>query len=125
MKINRRNIHLLISVIIVIPAAIIYGLIPNLLLDLQPETTDEANFNKSIMMLYLGFSGLWIIGLFNKDYFKIALVTNIVFMLGLSFGRILSILIDGTPSSFYVFGTIGELILGFYGFWVLKMNPLK
>ncbi|MDJ0646966.1 MAG: DUF4345 family protein [Flavobacteriaceae bacterium] len=41
-------------------------------------------------------------------------------MLGLGSGRLLSIPLDGSPTSGYVFGTFAELFLGFYGLWVLK-----
>lgn len=41
-------------------------------------------------------------------------------MLGLGFGRLLSLFFDGTPTFGYQFGTIAELLLGFYGLWVLK-----
>jgi len=72
------------------------------------------------MGLYLGFSFLWILGVFKANYLKIALVTNIIFMLGLGLGRIVSILLDGLPTSGYIFGTFAELFLGFYGLWILR-----
>lgn len=84
------------------------------------ETIDEHNFYKAIMGLYLGFSALWILGVFKNQYLKTAVITNLIFMLGLGFGRIISILMDGIPTSGYVFGTVAELFLGFYGLWVLK-----
>ena len=40
-------------------------------------------------------------------------------MLGLGIGRVLSMLIDGQPSFAYQLGTIGELVLAFYGLYVL------
>ncbi|MEM5565700.1 DUF4345 domain-containing protein [Psychroserpens sp. AS72] len=114
------KIHLIISVCIVIPVAFVYGFKPELSFDMFLETIDEHNFYKAIMGLYLGFSTLWILGVFKSYYLKTALITNMIFMLGLGFGRILSILIDGVPTSGYLFGTIAELFLGFYGIWVLK-----
>ena len=71
------------------------------------------------MGLYLGFSILWILGVFKANYLKMALVTNMIFMLGLGFGRLLSVTLDGVPTFGYKFGTIAELFLGFYGLWVL------
>jgi Domain of unknown function (DUF4345) len=41
-------------------------------------------------------------------------------MLGLGFGRIISIVVDGIPSTIFIFGTIGELVLGFYALYTLK-----
>lgn len=40
-------------------------------------------------------------------------------MLGLGFGRVISILIDGTPTFGFLFGAFAELFLGFYGLWVI------
>ncbi|MFT4576291.1 MAG: hypothetical protein ACI9SI_001213 [Polaribacter sp.] len=114
------KIHLLISVLIVIPVSIIYGFQPSLKFDIHLDTIDEHNFFKAIMGLYLGFSILWLLGVFKPKYLKIALISNMIFMLGLGFGRILSIFLDGTPTFSYVFGTFAEIFLGLYSFWILK-----
>ena len=114
------KIHLIISVLIVVPVSIVYGFMPDSQFDIHLNTIDEHNFFKAIMGLYLGFSALWILGIFKEDYLKLAIITNMIFMLGLGSGRVLSIFIDGIPSSGYVFGTVAELFLGCYGLWVLK-----
>ncbi|WP_452219963.1 DUF4345 domain-containing protein [Lacinutrix salivirga] len=116
------KIHLLISVVIVVPVAIIYGFKPELSFDMYLETIDEHNFYKAIMGLYLGFSTLWILGLFKTNYLKLALITNMIFMLGLGFGRVLSIVQDGVPTFGYVFGKVAELFLGFYGLWLITRH---
>lgn len=114
------KIHLIISVLIVIPISFFYGFNPDSQFDIHLDTVDEHNFFKAIMGLYLGFSILWILGIFKHQYLKIALITNMIFMLGLGFGRFLSFFIDGTPTFGYQFGTFAELFLGFYGCWVLN-----
>ena len=123
MKITNQNIitkiHLIISVCIVVPVSFFYGFNPNSQFDIQLDTIDEHNFFKAIMGLYLGFSILWILGVFKANYLKMALVTNMIFMLGLGFGRLLSLILDGVPTFGYKFGTVAELFLGFYGLWVL------
>jgi len=116
------KIHVIISVCIVVPVAFVYGFNPSSQFDIQLDTIDEHNFFKAIMGLYLGFSTLWILGIFKANYLKLALVTNMIFMLGLGFGRVLSILLDGTPTFGYLFGTVAELLLGFYGLWVLTSH---
>jgi len=113
------KIHLIISVCIVVPTAIVYGFKPELSFNMFLETVDEHNFYKAVMGLYLGFSSLWVLGLFKTNYFKIAIVTNIVFMFGLGLGRLLSMFTDGTPTFGYQFGLLAELFLGVYGLWVL------
>lgn len=116
---------MIVSVIIVIPAAFIYGFNVGEFLELNPNSIDEKNFSKAVMGLYLGFSILWILGILKLDYLKSALLSNTVFMLALAFGRILSSITDGLPSEVYILGTLGELILGCYGFWVLNSKYLK
>ncbi|MDP5081133.1 MAG: DUF4345 domain-containing protein [Winogradskyella sp.] len=119
------KIHLIISVLIVIPVAFVYGFNPSSEFDIQLNSIDEHNFFKAIMGLYIGFSVLWILGLFKPKYLKLALVSNLIFMLGLGFGRLLSWFIDGTPTLSYQFGTFAELFLGFYGLYVLNSKYFK
>ncbi len=114
------KIHLIISVLIVVPVAFVYGFNPSSEFDIHLNTIDEHNFFKAIMGLYLGFSILWVLGIFKANYLKVALITNLIFMLGLGFGRLLSLFLDGTPTFGYQFGTLAELFLGFYGLWVIK-----
>ena len=116
------RIHLIISVCIIVPVAFIYGFNPSSKFDIYLNTIDEHNFFKAIMGLYLSFSSLWVLGIFKTNYLKLALVTNMIFMLGLGFGRMLSILLDGIPTFWYVFGVFAELFLGFYGLWVLTIH---
>ena len=113
------KIHLIISVLIVVPVSIFYGFDPDSQFDIHLNTIDEHNFFKAIMGLYLGFSTLWILGFFKPTYLKTAILTNMFFMLGLGSGRLLSLFLDGTPTFGYIFGTIAELFLGFYSFWLL------
>ena len=113
------KIHLLISVCIVVPVSFVYGFKPASQFNIQLQTIDEHNFFKAIMGLYLGFSFLWLLGIFKRHFLKIALLTNIIFMIGLGLGRVLSYWLNGTPTFAYQFGTFAELFLGCYGIWVL------
>lgn len=119
------RIHLILSVLIVVPVAFIYGFSPESQFEIFLSTNDEHNAFKAIMGLYIGFSIIWILGLFKTNYLKTALITNIVFMLGLGFGRVLSLVLDGIPTIPFVFGAIGELTLGLYGVWVLNKYNKK
>lgn len=113
------KMSLIISVVVVIPAALIYGFNPALLLDIEFSTTDEANFTKGVMGLYLSFALFWAIALFRNNIIHAALITNAVFMIGLGLGRVVSLYIDGLPSNPYLIGLCGELLLGSYSLWVL------
>jgi hypothetical protein len=117
-----KNLHLLLSTIIVTVVAFVYGFQPQLLFNVTIKTTDEANIFTAIMGLYLGFSLLWIVGILKPAFWKAATLSNMIFMLGLAFGRFVSVFFDGIPSIVFVLGTIGELTLGFYAWYQLKQE---
>ncbi|WP_046757207.1 DUF4345 domain-containing protein [Kordia jejudonensis] len=117
-----KNLHLIVSLLIVVPTAIIYGS-PSVLpehLNIQVKTIDLSNMLKAIMCLYIGISLVWIIGIWKAEYWKIATELNIVFMISLAIGRALSMVMDGLPTGGYVFGIIAEFVLGFYSMYQLK-----
>ena len=117
-----KNLHLIVSSSIVIPTAIIYGS-PSILpkyLNIKVNTVDFSNMLKAIMCLYLGISFVWILGIWKTDYWKIATQLNILFMLSLAIGRLLSMLMDGFPTGGYIFGIIAEFVLGFYSIFQFK-----
>ena len=119
-----KNLHLIISTLIVVPVAFTYGILPNkilpLFLDFKVETKDLHNVFRAIMGLYLAFSVFWILGIFKSNYWYAATLSNMLFMLGLACGRIVSLLLDGMPSLVFFVGKIGELILALYAFYQLK-----
>ncbi|CAM1353464.1 DUF4345 domain-containing protein [Tenacibaculum halocynthiae] len=117
-----KNLHLVISLLIVVPTAIIYGT-PSILstnLNIEVSTIDLSNLLKAIMCLYIGISCIWLVGIIKEKYWKSATQLNILFMLTLATGRILSIIMDGIPTNGYVFGVIAELIIGLFSVYQLK-----
>jgi hypothetical protein len=117
-----KNLHLIVSILIVVPTAIIYGS-PSILpdyLNIKVNTVDFSNMLKAIMCLYLGISFVWILGIWKTEYWKIATQLNILFMLSLAIGRALSMLIEGFPTGGYIFGIIAEFVLGFYSIFQFK-----
>ena len=117
-----KNLHLLISLLIVMPTAIIYGS-PSILekqLDIQVNTIDLSNMLKATMGLYLGVSMVWILGIWKKSYWKRATELNVLFMLTLALGRAYSVVMDGFPTAGFVFGIIAECILGVFSIYQLK-----
>lgn len=115
-----QHLHFYISIPIVIVVALVYGFQPNLLFDIHPNSIDEHNIFKAIMGMYLAFASFWCLALIQKNYWKAATISNILFMLGLAFGRLISFAIDGIPSPLLLLGCLGELILAFYGYYLLK-----
>jgi hypothetical protein len=122
-----KNLHLLISTLIVLPTGIIYGS-PSILpeqLDIQVNTIDLANMLKANMCLYIGISIIWILGVWKTEYWKRATELNILFMLTLATGRGLSMIMDGFPTGGYIFGIIAEFALGIYSIYQLKKYNTK
>lgn len=118
------NLHLSISILIVVFAAVIYGFYPQFF-NIQLTSVNEFSLLKAVMGLYLSFATLWLIGIFSENYWKTATICNALFMLGLGFGRIISFIFDGLPSVFFVIGTFGEFFLGFYALVQLKKHQKK
>jgi hypothetical protein len=122
-----KNAHLLVSLLIVVPTALIYGS-PSILskqLDIPVNTIDLSNMLKAIMCLYLGVSLVWILGILKIKYWNHATQLTILFMLCLATGRVLSMLTDGLPTTGYIFGVIAEFIIGLFSIYQLKKYPLK
>jgi hypothetical protein len=114
-----KNLHLAISVILIIPVALVYGLKPGFILpklfDFKIQSNDLAGIFRATMGLYLGMTTIWIMGIFKPKYWMLATITTIVFMGGLAMGRLLSLVVDGIPSSCLLFGFIVESALAFLG----------
>jgi hypothetical protein len=119
-----KNLHLILSTVILIPVALGYGIAPKtvlpLLLNVNLETVDMLNICRAIMVLYLALSTLFIMGIVNKKYWFTATITNVFLMGGLALGRILSLVLDGMPSPIFLWGTFGELVLAVFAFYQLK-----
>jgi hypothetical protein len=125
----QQNLHLLLSSVIVVAAALIYGLSPSTILpqlfDFQVATTDLSNVFRAIMGLYLAFASFWMVGILRPNLWKAATLSQILFMGGLAFGRMLSLLFDGVPSTLFALGTIGELILALFGYYQIRIYGRK
>jgi hypothetical protein len=92
---------LVISGIGLIPIALSYGLFPEMtlpyLFDFSAENVNLKHIMRAVMGLYLAHAIFYFKGAFNLKYRKAAVFAVAVFMLGLASGRVLSILLDGTP----------------------------
>ena len=122
-----KNLHLIVSLSIVVPTAIIYGsptILPKFL-NIEVRTVDIANMLKAIMLLYIGISFVWVLGIFKTEYWKSATKLNILFMLTLGCGRGFSMIVDGLPSGGYIFGILAELIIGIFSLYQLRKYTNK
>ena len=121
---NIRQIFLFIVAVGLIPIALSYGLIPqismNYLFDIGVSDNSIIHILRAIMGLYLALSVFWIIGVYKVHLRQAALYSLIVFMLGLAAGRILSLIIEGTPHWLLIVYLLLELGFGTIGFLLVK-----
>jgi hypothetical protein len=121
---NKKNLHLIFSALAVIIIGLTYGLAPNMILpiffDFNVETTDLNNVFRAIMGLYLALGAYWIVGILNPNHWRPAALMSVIFMGGLAFGRVISILFDGIPSLPFSIGTILEILFVLWGIRNLK-----
>ena len=119
-----KNLHLIISAIIITIISFTYGLFPDKVLpeifDFKVDSNDLKQVFRATMGLYAGMVILWVIGIFKPAHWRTATITNVFFMVGLATGRISSLIIDGIPSIPFSAGLALELTLGLWGIINLK-----
>ena len=118
---------LIICAVGLVPIALGYGVNPaaslGSLFDITVDTTNLTHIMRAVMGLYLGMVTIWLLGAFKPSLTGPALVSCAVFMLGLAAGRILSLVLDGTPHWLLVVYTGLELIFGSIAVWLYRKQP--
>ncbi len=119
-----KNLHLAVSVVLLVAVALVYGIYPAallpLLFDFKVTSIDLTNMFRAQMGLYIAMSFLWAISIFKAKLWVTATIANIIFIGGLASGRLLSVVVDGTPSLLLLMGLILEFALAFWGLRNLK-----
>ena len=119
-----KNLHLTVSILLIIPIALAYGLYPQVILpflfDFKVDTINLAGIFRAMMGLYLGMSVIWIMGIIRSKFWVTATITNITFMGGLMLGRLVSLVLDGVPGIYFLIGFVLELVLALWGLKNLK-----
>ena len=101
-----------------------YGFLPSLtmpfLYDIEVTNTNLLNILRAISGLYIALVTFCILGAYNSNLQLPALWSLTIFMTGLALGRVTSILIDGLPSSIFIFYLFIEIIFSLIGYALLK-----
>ncbi len=122
----KKNLNLLLSGFIVIIAGFVYGGHPSylmpLLLDFQVEALELKNMLRAVMGIYVGIGIFWLLGAYRKKLWYAATLSNVLFMGGISFGRIVSTLFDGVSIQFTP-ALILELLFFGWGLYNLRKYP--
>ncbi|HEY9257745.1 DUF4345 domain-containing protein, partial [Chitinophaga sp.] len=121
---SSRNLHLTVSILIIIPIGLAYGLYPQkilpLLFNFNVDAINLVHIFRAMMGLYLSMSVIWMMGIIKSKCWITATITNITFMGGLALGRLVSLAIDGVPGIYFLIGLIVESSLAIWGLRNLK-----
>ena len=120
-----KKVLLVFAFVTVCTIALLYGISPQwffetFLVDSQNPSIDQSHILRAVMMLYIALGLFWLYSAFSDKYRDAGLVVLAVFCGGLVTGRILSVIVDGTPSpllSVYIFM---ELSLVPVCIWLLR-----
>ncbi len=109
-----------------IPIALGYGFNPSMsapfLYGFDINGINQPHIFRAVMGLYLGQIFFWYLGSIKQEFRRPALYMLATFMLGLAFGRLISLLIEGLPNGLLLVYLFLELIIGTLALLVIKCN---
>ena len=110
-----KQLFLVLSFLAVSIIALLYGISPiwfaRTFLDVPQLSVDYAHILRAVMTLYMALGLFWLFAAFNQKYRNSAVLTTVIFAGGLVIGRILSLLVDGRPSTILLVYTALEFAL--------------
>ena len=121
---NKESFFLIFSAVGVFPVALVYGAYPSISLpffyDIEITNNNLANVFRAIMGIYIAFNIFWISGALIQSMRIGALWSLFVFYIGAGAGRVLSIVIDGTPDTIFIMYLILEIIGAGISYWLIR-----
>lgn len=128
MSVDRaQRLFLLAMGVGLLPVALSYGAIPEkslpLLYGISAPDLPTRHVFRAVMGLYLGMICFWLAGVVLPRMRRAALWTVLVFVTGIALGRVLSLGLDGWPSSILVFYLVAEIALALTCLALLTRSP--
>jgi hypothetical protein len=115
---------LIIAAFGLIPIALGYGFMPEKTLTplygFSVESINLKHIMRAVMGLYFAQVVIWFMGVSNTKFRRPAMYCLVVFMLGLAFGRILSVVVDGIAHWLLIVYLVLELTIGLIGLNLIK-----
>ncbi len=125
MKEVHKNLHLSLSTVAILVVGVTYGLHPStflpLFFDFNVEGTDLNHVFRAMMGCYFALGIYWGYSILFQKHWRSATFSVIFFMGGLAAGRLLSMLVDGIPSTAFTVGTFLEILFVIWGIYNLKV----
>ena len=123
---TKEKIFLLAAAMGLVPIALGYGLMPELsipaLYQVEVSGTSNVHIFRAVMGLYLGMVVLWLMGVRSERFQQPAILSLVVFMLGLAAGRVLSMVLDGMPHPLLALYAALEVGFGVIGIMLLRSS---
>ena len=120
-----KKYFLMIAFIAVSIIALLYGVSPRwfaqTFLNMPEMPLDFAHILRAVMCLYLALGLFWLFSAFSDKYRNAAVLTTVIFSGGLVTGRLVSLFIDGQPSTILLVYLALELGLVPIGLWVFRL----
>ena len=121
---SKESFFLLFIAAGVFPVSLIYGgnpvvSMPNFY-GIEVDTINLSNILRAVMGLYIALCVFWVIGARYEKLRLPALWSLAIFMTGIASGRFLSLILDGMPSSLFVFYLTVEIIAAVIGFKLIN-----
>ena len=118
---------LILSFLTISTIALLYGVSPqwffeSFLIDSQAPTVDQSHILRAVMGLYIALGLFWLYAAFNNKFRDAGILVLAIFCGGLVTGRILSVIIDGLPSSIMIVYIFMELSLVPICVWLLRQE---
>ena len=108
----------------VFPVSLIYGGNPAVSMasfyDINVDTVNLSNILRAVMGLYIASCIFWVIGARYEKLRLSALWSLAIFMTGIASGRALSLILDGMPSTLFIFYLGVEVIAAIIGFKLIS-----
>jgi len=120
-----RKYFLILAFVAVSIIALLYGVSPRwfaqTFLNVPEMPLDFAHILRAVMCLYLALGLFWLFSAFSDRYRNAAVLTTVVFSGGLVTGRLVSLFVDGQPSTILVIYIALELVPVPIGLWVFRL----
>ncbi|HET6378466.1 MAG TPA: DUF4345 domain-containing protein [Methylocella sp.] len=121
-----KKYFLLLASLNIFAVALLYGVSPSwfasFFFGLSPIDRNLAHIFRAMMCLYFGFGLYWLLAAFSPCYRNAALLTVMIFPVGLAFGRIISFFADGKPAPLLLLYMFAEFIQAPLAYWVFRLR---